>query len=394
MNTEVRLLGALEVVHDGTEIRAGGPKQRGLLALLALSVGRIVSVDRLLDGLWGDDAPEGGAASLQVHVSNLRKALGPALGGVVVTRSPGYVLELPPNSVDAIRFERLIERSRDLRRAGDLIGARGMLDEALGLWRGTPLDDLRGAPFAHSAEVRLTEMRQSAVEERIDLLLACGEHQSVVAVLESAVTEYPLRERLWSQLMVALYRSGRQADALGAYRRAREHLLEELGIEPGAELRALELAVLEQSPSLDLTTTTLSPNSATAATSAAASTVASTATAATSSGSELAEPNITVKAPPRGRAWITLDDGTEHPLEGPISLGRHPDCEIHLADPSASRRHAELRPAVGGWLLIDLDSTNGTSINGDPAVHRLLIDGDVIGIGFHRFTYRSTSHGS
>lgn len=365
MSWEIRLLGAVEVVHEGSDVRPGGPKQRGVLALLALNVGRVVSVDRLLDGLWGDEAPDGAAASLQVHVSNLRKALGPVLGAAVVTRPPGYVLELPLDAIDAVRFERLTEQSRVLRRAGDTTGARAHLTEALTLWRGAPLDDLKGAPFARGVQVRLEELRQSAFEEQIDLALADGEHHGLVGVLEAAVAEHPLRERLWGQLMVALYRNGRQADALGAYRRAREHLLNELGIEPGAELRAFELAVLEQSPSLDL--------------------VARRALEAPSRP----EAGVTVRSPKSGRAWLTFDDGTDWILASSLVFGRHPDSEVPLADPSASRRHAEIRPAIGGWLLIDLESTNGTSVNGEPSLHRLLIDEDVITIGFHRFTYHS-----
>lgn len=380
MTTEIRLLGSIEVIQDGVEVRVGGPKPRGVLALLALNVGRVVSTDRLLDGLWGPDASDGVAASLQVHISNLRKALGPVLGAAVVTRSPGYVLDLPPESIDVVRFESLTEQSRVLRRSGDLAGARAGLAEALSLWRCTPLDDLKGAPFSSAVVVRLEEQRQSAVEEQIDLMLADGEHHGLVAVLESAVSEHPLREHLWCQLMVALYRCGRQADALAAYRRAREHLLDELGIEPGAELRALELAVLDQSPSLDLVT--------------APATEATGIPARATRGSDGSDPGVTVKSSRSGRAWVTLDDGSERVLDGAVVLGRHPDSDIALSDPSVSRSHAEIRPAVGGWLLIDLDSTNGTSVNDQPTVHRLLDDGDVLAIGFHRITYHSTPEDS
>jgi DNA-binding SARP family transcriptional activator len=231
---EVRVLGPLEVVVDGRSVELRRKKQRALLALLALRAGEVVSTDRLVDELWGETAPKAALGSLQNLVSELRKLLG---AEVLVTRAPGYVLKLDRQLVDAHRFEHAIRAGSDIR-------------AALALWRGPALADLAQESFAQAEIARLEELRTTAQEQLFDEELAEGRHAQLVAELEAFVAEHPLRERPRGQLMLALYRSGRQADALEAYRRARATLVEELGIEPSSELQALEQAILRHDPSV------------------------------------------------------------------------------------------------------------------------------------------------
>jgi class 3 adenylate cyclase/predicted ATPase len=222
-------------------------KPKALLAALALDVGRVVSIDRLVEDLWPGTPPETAAHAVQVYVSQLRKTLGP---GTIVTRAPGYVLELDPERVDLHRFLHLVERGREELQAENPGEAAATLRDALALWLGPALADFAYEPFAQTEIARLEELRTVALEERIEADLALGRHTELVSELEAAVETQPLRERPRAQLMLALYRSGRQADALAAYREARETLVEELGIEPGPELKALEAAILRQDESL------------------------------------------------------------------------------------------------------------------------------------------------
>ncbi len=250
---DVRLLGPIEAERDGVPATLGGPKPRTLLAVLALEPGRVVSVDRLVEALWPGDPPETAAHAVQVYVSQLRKALGP----VIATRAPGYELELAPERVDVHRFARLAQDGRAALEGGDPAAAEGALREALALWRGPALADFLYEPFAQTEIARLEELRTVTLEERIEADLALGRHAELVSELEALVAAQPLRERPRAQLMLALYRSGRQADALAAYRTARETLVEELGIDPGPELRELEAAILRQDESLLLEETPL-----------------------------------------------------------------------------------------------------------------------------------------
>jgi len=230
-----RLLGPLEADRDGVPVNLGARKQRAVLALLLLEANRVVSTERLIDELWGDHPPETARSALQVYVAGLRKALG-ADGARLRTSAPGYVLDVPAGCTDLDEFARL--------------RAQGRPGEALALWRGPALADLDGEPFAAAAAGRLEEQRLGVLEERIDADLALGRHGELVPELEALVAEHPYRERFRAQLMLALYRSGRQADALAAYREARAAFVDDLGIEPGAELKALERSVLEQDPAL------------------------------------------------------------------------------------------------------------------------------------------------
>jgi DNA-binding SARP family transcriptional activator len=246
---EFRLLGPLEVVHDGAEVPIRGARQRELLALLLLHAGQVVSLDRLMDALWGESQPAAGVTALRVRVSQLRKALGP-VGGRLVTRASGYALVVEGDELDLQRFERALDRAAAAL-VDDPAAAVEHATTALSLWRGAPLAEVAYSSYAQAAIARLEELRAAALELRIEAELALGRHGRVVGELQQLVAEHPLRERMWGQLMLALYRDGRQADALAAYRAARKRLVAEIGIEPGPGLRALEAAILAQDESLE-----------------------------------------------------------------------------------------------------------------------------------------------
>jgi DNA-binding SARP family transcriptional activator len=247
---EFRILGPLEVARAGEPLRFRGTREQALLALLVLNANRTVAAERLTEELWSTEPPEGAIRSLRVYVSRLRQALGPD-GQAVVTRPSGYVLQVDAQSVDAVRFETLVAVGRDQARGGDHERAATTLREALTLWRGPALADLADAPFARAAATGLEEARLAAVEDRIEADLACGRHGELTAELEALIRDHPFRERLWSQWIIALYRCGRQVDALRAYRQLRVMLGEELGIEPSSALQQLERAVLRHDPALD-----------------------------------------------------------------------------------------------------------------------------------------------
>jgi len=245
------LLGPLRVECDGATIEIGAPKQRALLAVLLLSHrDDAVPADKLVDVLWGEDPPQTAAKALQVHVSQLRRALGP--GNPIVTRGAGYAVEIEPGQLDLERFEAALREAREARAAGDLDRAARRLREGLELFRGAPLRDVPLLGPAAAEPERLADLRLAAVEEAMDVELARGRHAEIVDDLTALAGEHPYRERLHGQLMLALYRSGRQADALDAYRRARRALVEDLGLDPGRELQRLEAAILAQDRALDL----------------------------------------------------------------------------------------------------------------------------------------------
>jgi DNA-binding SARP family transcriptional activator len=231
------LLGPIEARVDGRPISLGARKQRAVLAMLALEVGHTVSADRLAGGLWGERGPASAAKLVQLHVSHLRRLLD-GNGAQIVTRGRGYELRLGDGEVDAVRFERLLEQARPR--------------EALALWRGEPLADLADEPFAAAEIRRLDELRVRAAEMAIEGDLASGRHDDVIGELDALVEAHPLRERLHAQRMLALYRAGRQAEALDAYRRTRALLVDQIGVEPGPELQQLHAAVLAQDPALAL----------------------------------------------------------------------------------------------------------------------------------------------
>ena len=254
---EFRILGPLEVADDGRVLPLGGTRQRALLAILLLHADEVVSSDRLIEDLWGDNPPETRTKALHVAVSQLRKVLdqrnGAGSTGFVVTRPPGYMLRIDGAEFDLHRFQRLVDEAERARSEGQSAIASTTLREALALWRGRPLADIAYHDFAQRAIARLEESRLTALEDLIDSDLALGRHANLIAELEGLVEEHPLRERLRGQLMLALYRSGRQAEALRVYQETRSHLVDQLGIEPGVDLQRLEKNILAQEGTLELT---------------------------------------------------------------------------------------------------------------------------------------------
>ena len=250
---EFRVLGPLQVAKEGRLLPLGGSKQRGLLALLLLDRNRVVPRDRLVDLLWGESPPASAANSIQIYVSKLRRLLGDgatAGAGAIVTERPGYRLRVPPGELDADRFERLIAEGSEALRAGEAERAEKTFADAVALWRGPPFADFTAEPFAQAEIARLEQLRLRALDQRIDAQLLLGHHFEVLADLAMLIDQNPLEERLRAQQMVALYRSGRQADALAAYQDFRRLLGDELGLDPSPDLREIERKVLRHDPAL------------------------------------------------------------------------------------------------------------------------------------------------
>jgi predicted ATPase/DNA-binding SARP family transcriptional activator len=252
---EFRVLGPFEVVGDGRLLDVGSGKQRALLAMLLVHANTVVSTDRLLDGLWNGEPPVNARHALHVYVSNLRKLLEPGRspggnGQVLVTHAPGYLLQVGSEWLDVARVERLVANGRQAVTEGRADEAAELLRAALGMWRGPVLADLADLPFARVQIMRWEQLRLQALEARVDADLALGRQLELVGELEALVAMHPLRERFWFQLMLALYRTSRQGEALQAYQAARELLVDQLGIDPGVEMRQLHAAILRQDPTL------------------------------------------------------------------------------------------------------------------------------------------------
>jgi class 3 adenylate cyclase len=244
-SVELGVLGPLQVRQDGAPVAIPGAKPRAILMMLGLHGGSVVSADTLVELLWGEDPPRTAAKALQTHISSLRHSLG---DGFVLTEGAGWTLKR--TEVDASRYKLAAKMGRDAAAAGDTSQAVARFDEALTLWRGTP--ELPNAPRGTSEKTRWIEGHAALVEDRADALLATGRAAEIIGELEAAVADAPLRERRWGQLMLALYRAGRQGEALGTYRRARSLLSDELGVDPGPDLRRLEAAIVAQDPTLDI----------------------------------------------------------------------------------------------------------------------------------------------
>ncbi len=254
---EVRVLGPVEATNGTDSVDLGTRMHKAVLSLLVIGAGSVVSSDRLVDSLWGEDPPATATKALQVYVSGLRKALEPdrppgAPSRVLVSRTHGYALGLPTDAIDAARFEKLVAEAQTLRDAGRTADACTVLDRALGLWRGSAYEDLAFESFLQPEIARLHEMRATAAEARVDTMLTLGRHSEAVADGERMVADEPLREQRWRLLALALYRDGRQGEALRTLDRARRTLGEQLGLAPGPALRRLEQDILAQSPVLDL----------------------------------------------------------------------------------------------------------------------------------------------
>jgi DNA-binding SARP family transcriptional activator len=364
-----QVLGPLDVVVDGTRLALGGTKQRIVLALLLLEANHVVSADRLVDAVWGEDASDRSPGTLHVYLSNLRKVLEPAssalgVDSIIVTQRPGYVLRVEPSAVDALVFEEAVAAARRAAEGGRHAIAAARFREALELWHGTPLADLYDEPFAQGAVSRLEAMRVAAIEGLLEADLASGRHHAAIEQLPELIDTNPLNERLRGFLMLALYRSGRQADALAAYRDARNVLIEELGIEPSPFLRDLESRILQQDPTLDL-----SGSGVPAVPDLAASTMVRVGRSTT--------------------AWIDLGGQRIDLARAVTTLGRRADRHVNVPDPDVSRAHCEIRHTVTGYILIDTGSTNGTRCNGEPVGEHLLADGEVITVGATDLTFHT-----
>lgn len=364
------VLGPLLLERDGGPSSIGGLKPRVVLAMLLMNVGRVVSVQRLVDGLWGDAPPDGVSNTLQVHVSQLRRRLVDT-DAAVVTQPPGYLLQVAPGRLDLLRFEELSQQARDRAASGHLSDAAALMHDALGLWRGAPLEDLDSGPFADSARAFLEERRLGAVDDRLQLLLDLRRDREVVEACEEILTAHPLRESVWEKLILSLYRSGRQAESLARYRECRSTLLDELGVEPMPRLRLLEQQILNHDRRLDP-----GPRGTGALVVPVRERTRSSGTA-------------TVVRSNRLDAVLVLEDGATVPLSDRVVLGRQPDCDVVLDDASVSRRHAEIRLANGRHVLLDLSSTNGTWRAGEPVMQHCLSDDDVFSIGDRVLRYRT-----
>jgi DNA-binding SARP family transcriptional activator len=363
---QFNILGSFEVLDADRQVTLGGLKQRSALAVLVLSANSVVPFDRLIDELWGERPPAQAANALQTYISNLRRALEPDRAPreparVLRSQPPGYLLAVGPEDVDSARFERLAGEGRALLRQNQPEAARKLLADALALWRGPALAEFLDQPFARTEAARLEELRAAALEDRIAADLTLGEHSALIAELQRLVAVEPLREKLWAHLILALYRAGRQGDALAAYQQCRKTLDEELGIEPGAALRQLEIDVLQQAPSLDWS--------------------------GPSGGQADQLLPALVYRDARGAV-------REHPLQPggpPVTIGRGVGVGLLLAwDARVSRFHARLECQAGDWVLIDEGlSRNGSFVN-DERVHgqRTLADGDVLRFGDTTLTFR------
>ena len=246
-STDFRVLGPLEIETDGTRIEIGAPKERALLLLFLLAGGRVIPADRIIEELWDGAPPSSAPKLVQQYVSHLRGKLG---RGVIETVPSGYRAAIDPASLDAVRFEELAEAGRAAQVAGNAQLAVAQLSRALALWRGPALADVAYHDFALGEAARLEELRLDCEEERLAARLTLGEDEVVLADSARLSAEHPHRERLRGVFMIALYRAGRQVEALEVFREARQSLLEELGLEPGDDLRAVEAAILRQDPAL------------------------------------------------------------------------------------------------------------------------------------------------
>jgi SARP family transcriptional regulator, regulator of embCAB operon len=349
----VRILGSVHVVAAGEVVAFAGAKQRAIIAMLALDAGRAVSVERLIDGVWGDDAPDNVRAALQVHVSQIRKVLGEAhLSHLLQTRPPGYLLEIDPEYTDVGRFEVGLRRARAALDASNSDDALGLALSSLEVWQGAPMGGAAAGPFVTRSIAALLERHHEAVELAADAALVAGKSGLVLPRLEALALDEPFRESTWIRWAAALYDVGRQADALDRLAVLRKTLREELGLEPGADVLSIETAILnhdllrsrvqieqhrEVGPSACLEVTT----------------------------------NVT-----RFTLALTSDRCT---------VGSSPEGELVIDDRSVSAVHALFERMNGVWFVEDLGSRNGTFVNGQRVVSRHSIrPGDEIRLGLTR----------
>jgi DNA-binding SARP family transcriptional activator len=360
---QIWVLGPLEIGYGSAVIPVPGRKQRAVLAALAAVSGRVVPLDVLVHSVWGEDVPDGAEHSLQQHVSSLRKLIAaaghPDAAAVLQRRDPGYLLA--NMSIDSERFEKAAAEGFQATKEHRWNEACASFDSALAQWRGDAFADARESRRLTATATRLDSMRLTVKEARFDSLLASGQANHIVGELEAAIADHRLHEPFRRQLMLALYRSGRQADALAAYQSARRILVEELGIEPNADLQALEAAILRQRVDLD--------------------------NPARSEPIDLFE---TFRAGAPGQpARLEFDDGQSVFLvDGTNLVGRDPAARVRLLDGRVSRQHAELVCSGATCRVRDLRSTNGTFVNGQPADDHALVDHDTVDFGGVKVRFR------
>jgi DNA-binding SARP family transcriptional activator len=369
-NVEFRVLGPLEVEVDGKQLALGGSKQRSLLALLLTEPNHVVSTARIVDALWGEDASERAASTLQVHVSNLRKALTPAatalgVDEIVRTQRPGYVVNLTANELDLIAFREGIAAAQQQVARNDNESASEGFVRALSLVRGEPLADLAEEAFVVPIAAHVAQLVARAREARFETELILGRHREVLGEIEANVARDPLNEHLRALQMITLYRCGRQADALAAYQDARNVLVEELGVDPSPELRELEGRVLAQDRALD---------------------------APTRAGGGTKEEFRTILRSsvlvPLATLVLDTEDDQSLPLSRPVTtIGRREGNDVVIDDPQVSRLHAEIRVDGGQFVVVDCQSTNGTRVNGENVQRHVLTTGDEISVGGHRMRF-------
>lgn len=369
-----RILGGLEVTFDGQPIALGGAKQQMVLARLLVDPTRVVSADQLVEWVWGLDAPESTAATLQVYVSNLRRALAPAateLGRqLIVTRRPGYVAELLTEELDASRFEEQLDLADRAARSGDVPARMEHLRAALDEWRGEPLAGLPLGADAVSVTTRLQRLHEGAVESLLEAELDAGHHREVLGQLEEHLRRQPLDERIRELHMLALYRAGRQADALASFQQARDLLLDELGLDPSPRLRQLEGQILAHDPALQPFAASGRPVD----------------------GARPVELEGSATVVRSSVLWVPARlqfDGRDVVLDRPVvTVGRAADRTVVLDDPGVSRHHAELRQEGQTWRIVDVGSSNGVVVNGERTGSATLRDGDQLRLGNVELVFR------
>jgi DNA-binding SARP family transcriptional activator/tetratricopeptide (TPR) repeat protein len=351
----VGVLGPVTVWYGNEELHVGQPRQQAVLGILAMRANRVISRGELVDAVWGQDPPASAEGGIYTYVAGLRRIIEPTRslrgpGRVLVSSGAGYVLHLVPGQPDAVAFEQHLVRARQLRKNGDPVGAVDALESALGLWRGVAFAGVPG-PFAETERVRLAELRSGAGEERADVLLALGRHEDVVPDLTALVADHPLRERMRGLLMIALYRSGRHAEALRVFQDGRRVLAEELGIDPGTDLARIHQQVLTSDPALNLAPAATSGQASSAADSGPAGAAAGRP-AGQDEGSDRPKRNA-AGTRPRGSDGSVLPSGTAGPGVGPgVSTvsswaagppGVPVPAQLQPDAPGFSGRHDELR---------------------------------------------------
>ena len=363
------VLGPLQLRSGSALVPLGAPKQRAVLAMLVMNRNRAVSVDALIDGVWGESPVPAARTSIHSYVSNLRRLLSSSTrdpNKVLASVSPGYQLNVADVDCDLGRFVTEKNAGVHAAAAGRFEEASTYLAAALAEWRGPFLDDLREFAFVDTFATALAEVRVAVQTAHAEAEIACGRADAIIPRLELLSAEHPYRERLWAQLITAYYVAERQSDALNAYRRLKTNLADNLGIDPGPTIRSLHEQILRQEP------------------------VDTTQAAQTTATHSVVDPGLHTGtlAGPTATAELRGNDGQRHRLQSSNRIGRRPDNDIVLDDDDVSRYHAVVIDTGSGFVISDLRSTNGVHVAGRRIRgSHTLTDGDHIRIGSHEFTF-------